>query len=79
MHAWQGARPASAGVGAKRHQLAAGRHQSPSRNLITAGAAIRREVDAARGVAAYDMQAFTPMLAILSSQHEVQYSRLFRS
>ena len=24
-------------------------------------------------------QAFTPMLAILSSQHEVQYSRLFRS
>jgi len=25
------------------------------------------------------MQAFTPMLAILSSQHEVQYSRLFRS
>ena len=26
-----------------------------------------------------DMQAFTPMLAILSSQHEEQYSRLFRS
>ncbi|MDQ6628351.1 MAG: urease accessory protein UreF [Pseudomonadota bacterium] len=25
------------------------------------------------------MQAFTPMLAILSSQHEAQYSRLFRS
>ena len=25
------------------------------------------------------MQAFTPMLAILSSRHEVQYSRLFRS
>ena len=24
-------------------------------------------------------QAFSPMLAILSSQHEVQYSRLFRS
>jgi urease accessory protein len=24
-------------------------------------------------------QAFTPMLAILSAQHEVQYSRLFRS
>ena len=24
-------------------------------------------------------QAFTPMLAILSSQHETQYSRLFRS
>ena len=26
-----------------------------------------------------DRQAFTPMLAVLSSQHEVQYSRLFRS
>jgi len=25
------------------------------------------------------MQAFTPMLAILSAQHEEQYSRLFRS
>jgi len=25
------------------------------------------------------MQAFTPMLAILASRHEVQYSRLFRS
>ncbi|HXD07637.1 MAG TPA: urease accessory UreF family protein, partial [Burkholderiaceae bacterium] len=24
-------------------------------------------------------QAFTPMLAVLSSQHEAQYSRLFRS
>ncbi len=26
-----------------------------------------------------ERQAFTPMLAILSSQHETQYSRLFRS
>ena len=26
-----------------------------------------------------DRQAFSPMLAILSSRHEVQYSRLFRS
>ena len=26
-----------------------------------------------------DRQAFSPMLAILSSQHEIQYSRLFRS
>jgi urease accessory protein len=26
-----------------------------------------------------DRQAFTPMLAILSAQHETQYSRLFRS
>lgn len=36
-------------------------------------------VDTARDHAFHDMQAFTPMLAILSSQHEVQYSRLFRS
>ncbi len=36
-------------------------------------------VEAARGVSFDDLQAFTPMLAILSSQHEVQYSRLFRS
>ena len=27
----------------------------------------------------HTLQAFTPMLAILSAQHEVQYSRLFRS
>jgi urease accessory protein len=26
-----------------------------------------------------ERQAFSPMLAILSSQHEAQYSRLFRS
>jgi urease accessory protein len=26
-----------------------------------------------------ERQAFTPMLAILSAQHESQYSRLFRS
>ena len=26
-----------------------------------------------------DLQAFSPMLAILSARHEVQYSRLFRS
>jgi urease accessory protein len=26
-----------------------------------------------------DRQAFSPMLAILSAQHETQYSRLFRS
>jgi urease accessory protein len=34
-----------------------------------------------RGAALTDSerQAFTPMLAILSAQHEMQYSRLFRS
>jgi urease accessory protein len=35
--------------------------------------------EAASHVAIDDMQAFTPMLAILSAQHETQYSRLFRS
>jgi len=36
-------------------------------------------VDGALVLPAGRMQAFTPMLAILSSQHEEQYSRLFRS
>ena len=36
-------------------------------------------VDAALRIDFADMQAFAPMLAILSAQHEEQYSRLFRS
>lgn len=36
-------------------------------------------VDAALAMPDDQRQAFTPMLAILSSQHETQYSRLFRS
>ncbi len=36
-------------------------------------------VDAALQTEAQDRQAFSPMLAILSAQHEAQYSRLFRS
>ena len=36
-------------------------------------------VDAACEVGFDGLQAFMPMLAILSAQHEVQYSRLFRS
>lgn len=36
-------------------------------------------VDAALALADDDRQAFSPMLAILSSRHEAQYSRLFRS
>ena len=36
-------------------------------------------VDAAVVMGDDDRQAFAPMLAILSSQHETQYSRLFRS
>ncbi|MGZ5132880.1 MAG: urease accessory protein UreF [Caldimonas sp.] len=41
--------------------------------------AIPAAVDAARSLPFGEMQAFAPMLAILSAQHEVQYSRLFRS
>jgi urease accessory protein len=36
-------------------------------------------VDRAASLMDSERQAFTPMLAILSSQHEMQYSRLFRS
>jgi len=41
--------------------------------------AIPAAADHAIGLADSERQAFSPMLAILSSQHEVQYSRLFRS
>ena len=36
-------------------------------------------VDAAATMGDDERQCFTPMLAILSAQHETQYSRLFRS
>jgi len=36
-------------------------------------------VQPAAGLSDDERQAFTPMLAILSAQHETQYSRLFRS
>ena len=38
-------------------------------------AAVQTAIDLPDG----ERQAFSPMLAILSSQHETQYSRLFRS
>jgi urease accessory protein len=41
--------------------------------------AIPALVDAALRMPASARQSFTPMLAILSAQHEAQYSRLFRS
>lgn len=41
--------------------------------------AIPAAVDRAAALMDSERQAFTPMLAILSAQHEVQYSRLFRS
>jgi urease accessory protein len=36
-------------------------------------------IDAALAVPADERQAFTPMLALLSAQHETQYTRIFRS
>jgi urease accessory protein len=49
------------------------------RLLAGLSAAIPAVVAAAARLPFDEMQAFTPMLAILSSQHEAQYSRLFRS
>ncbi len=54
--------------------------QSAAQRILSALAAeIPSVVDAALKIGFADMQAFTPMLAIVSAQHEVQYSRLFRS
>jgi urease accessory protein len=41
--------------------------------------ALPQAVDAALALGDGERQAFAPMLAILSAQHEAQYSRLFRS
>ena len=49
------------------------------RLLLALSTEIVSVIDAALALPAADMQAFTPMLAILSAQHETQYSRLFRS
>ena len=49
------------------------------RILDALGAEIAVAVDAALALPSGDLQAFTPMLAILSARHEAQYSRLFRS
>jgi urease accessory protein len=54
--------------------------QSAGQRILSAIAAeISAAVDYALGVTDDTRQAFAPMLAILSSQHEAQYSRLFRS
>lgn len=54
--------------------------QSAGQRILSAIAAdIPAAVDHALGVTDETRQAFAPMLAILSSQHEAQYSRLFRS
>lgn len=49
------------------------------RILLALAAAIPGAVDRALSLADDERQAFSPMLAILSAQHEIQYSRLFRS
>jgi urease accessory protein len=49
------------------------------RMLQRLAGAIPDAVTSAMGLPDDDRQAFTPMLAILSAQHETQYSRLFRS
>ena len=49
------------------------------RILSTLTAEIPAAIDHALLVTDDNRQAFSPMLAILSSQHEIQYSRLFRS
>ena len=49
------------------------------RILATLADQIPAAVDLATALMDSERQAFTPMLAILSAQHETQYSRLFRS
>ena len=54
--------------------------QSAGQRILQAlAAAIPAAVDHALALPDGQRQAFSPMLAILSAQHEVQYSRLFRS
>lgn len=54
--------------------------QSAGQRILSAlTAEIPAAVDAAHAMQDDERQAFTPMLAILSAQHETQYSRLFRS
>ena len=54
--------------------------QSAGQRILGALAgALPGVVEAALALPDDERQAFTPMLAILSSQHETQYSRLFRS
>jgi urease accessory protein len=49
------------------------------RILARLAAEIPAAVEEALALEDHERQAFSPMLAILSSQHETQYSRLFRS
>ncbi len=49
------------------------------RILLRLSKEIPAAVDSALALGDDQRQAFSPMLAILSAQHETQYSRLFRS
>ncbi|MBC7918758.1 MAG: urease accessory protein UreF [Rhodoferax sp.] len=54
--------------------------QSAGQRILSAlTAEIPAAIDHALSVTDENRQAFSPMLAILSAQHELQYSRLFRS
>ncbi|HEY8906274.1 MAG TPA: urease accessory UreF family protein, partial [Rhodoferax sp.] len=54
--------------------------QSAGQRILSALTAnIPEAIDHASTLNDDSRQAFSPMLAILSAQHEVQYSRLFRS
>jgi urease accessory protein len=54
--------------------------QSAGQRILSAlTAEIPAAIDHALSLTDDERQAFSPMLAILSAQHEVQYSRLFRS
>ena len=54
--------------------------QSAGQRILGAlAAALPAIAEAALAMSDDERQAFSPMLAILSSQHETQYSRLFRS
>ena len=56
---------------------------APGAELMVRAEALAMEiphaVDKALALTDDERQAFSPMLAILSSRHETQYSRLFRS
>ena len=54
-------------------------HSAGQRLLVELGARIPGAVALARSIADEDVSSFAPGLALASSQHETQYTRLFRS
>jgi urease accessory protein len=49
------------------------------RLLLSLGAPLTQAAESARGIADEDLSNWSPGLSLLSMQHEVQYSRLYRS